>query len=84
MSQPTLHWSCRDLSDGWVMLGVDADLTHSDQPEAMLGYRRAVHPFLFDDSPALFWEIIQEMGDVVGRVVGAPASSVSRARAFEG
>ena len=50
MSLPPLIWSTHKLADGWVLLCVDASLELPGEPEALLGYRRAVHPFDFDEA----------------------------------
>jgi len=88
MNKPVMQWACRELNDGWVMIGVDIDLSSPEQPECLLGLRRAVHPFHFDEaaSPVMeFAAVISEMTEVMGRVgrVDAPPRSVSRACAFE-
>lgn len=80
-----IRWSCCELGvHGVVMIGADLDLSGPDQPEALLGYRRAVHPFQFDNAPdprAVFLKIIQDMSDVMGRA-GAQSLPASRAGAF--
>lgn len=48
--KPLLQWACRELNNGWVMIGVDVDLSTPEEPECMLGLRRAVHPFHFDEA----------------------------------
>lgn len=85
--KPILKWSCRDLNDGWVMIGVDVDLSSPDEPECMMGLRRAVHPFHFDESenPVIaFAAVISEMDKQIRRGVGvsAPDHFASRAHAF--
>ena len=87
MSKPIMKWACRELVDGWVMIGVDVDLSAPGEPEALLGYRRAVHPFHFDEStdPVMdFKRVISEMTYVMGRGLGVEVHtlSASRARAF--
>lgn len=84
---PLLKWSCRELCDGWVMIGVDVDLSGPDEPECLLGLRRAVHPFHFDEAenPVMaFTAVISEMDKQVrkGCGVGAETHSGSRACAF--
>lgn len=86
--KPLLKWSCRDLNDGWVMIGVDVDLSSPEQPECMLGMRRAVHPFHFDEAenPVMeFTAVISEMDCRIRKAVGVDAQphSASRAHAFE-
>ena len=85
---PIMKWSCRELNDGWVMIGVDVDLSGPGEGECMLGYRRAVHPFHFDEAenPVIaFSAVISEMTQRIqkGYGVGAPTHSGSRACAFE-
>lgn len=85
--KPILQWACRELNDGWVMIGVDVDLSAPDEPESMLGLRRAVHPFQFDEAanPVMeFTAVISEMNNQIRRGcgVGAPTHSASRACAF--
>lgn len=85
--KPLLKWSCRELNDGWVMIGVDVDLSGPDEPESLLGLRRAVHPFHFDEaeSPVIAFEaVITEMDNQIrkGCGVGATTDSASRAHAF--
>ena len=87
MSLPTLIWTTHKLADGWVLLCVDASLELPGEPEALLGYRRAVHPFHFDEStdPVMdFKRVISEMTYVMGRGLGVEVHSLSasRARAF--
>ncbi|TWC50134.1 hypothetical protein FBY04_12027 [Pseudomonas sp. SJZ080] len=91
MKKPVMQWACRELVDGWVMIGVDVDLSAPGEPEGLLGYRRAVHPFQFDgsDDPVMdFSFVIAEMTCRVMRGVegaeGAQLLSASRARAFGG
>ncbi|KAA8560568.1 hypothetical protein FX985_00618 [Pseudomonas extremaustralis] len=86
---PLLKWSCRELNDGWVMIGVDVDLSSPEQPECMMGLRRAVHPFQFDEAenPVMeFTAVITEMDKQIrkGCGVGAQPPSASRACAFGG
>ena len=87
--KPLFKWSCRELVDGWVMIGVDCDLSSPNEPECMLGLRRAVHPFHFDesDNPVIaFSAVISEMDYRMRKAVGmgAPTHSASRAHAFGG
>lgn len=91
MSKPTMQWACRKLMDGWVMIGVDVDVSLPGQPEALLGYRRAIHPFQFDESnnPVMdFTFVIAEMTYRITRglegVGDAQPFSPSRAPAFGG
>lgn len=91
MRKPVMQWACRELVDGWVMIGVDVDLSAPGEPEALLGYRRAIHPFQFDesDSPVKDFEfVIAEMTYRVTRglegVGDAQPNSASRAHAFGG
>ena len=86
---PLLKWSCRKLNDGWVMIGVDVDLSAPGEPEMLLGLRRAVHPFHFDEAenPVMeFTAVISEMDKQIrkGCGVSAIAHSASRACAFGG
>ncbi|ASN69795.1 hypothetical protein [Pseudomonas sp. NBRC 111137] len=86
--KPIMKWSCRELNDGWVMIGVVVDLSGPGEGECMLGYRRAVHPFHFDEAenPVIaFGAVISEMTQRIqkGYGVGAPTHSASRACAFE-
>ena len=86
--KPIFKWACRELNDGWVMIGVDVDLSSPDEPECMLGLRRAVHPFQFDEAndPVIaFAAVISEMDYRIrnGGGMGAPIHSASRACAFE-
>lgn len=90
MPKPIMQWACRELVDGWVMIGVDVDLSAPGEPEALLGYRRAIHPFQFDEStnPVMdFGFVIAEMTYRMCRglelEVGAQSDSASRACAFE-
>lgn len=85
--KPILQWACRELHDGWVMIGVDVDLSTPEQPETLLGLRRAVHPFQFDEleNPVMgFTAVISEMDKTIRRAAGmdAPDHSSSRACAF--
>jgi len=87
--KPIMRWACRELSDGWVMIGVDVDLSRPGEPESLLGYRRAVHPFHFDesDTPVIdFYSVIAEMTYRVQKCygVGAQPHTTSRACAFGG
>jgi hypothetical protein len=89
MTKKTMQWACRELIDGWVMIGVDVDLSAPGEPEALLGYRRAIHPFHFDectDPKAEFSLVIAEMTYRMNRglegVGDAPPLSASRARTF--
>lgn len=89
MRKPVMQWACRELAEGWVMIGVDVDLSAPNEPEALLGYRRAVHPFHFDDAvdPVMeFTAVIAEMTYRMGRGLdwgqGAQPDPASRARTF--
>jgi len=91
MTKPIMQWACRELCDGWVMIGVDVDLSAPGEPEALLGYRRAIHPFHFDEctNPVMtFATVIAEMTYRVTRglegVGDAQPDSASRAHAFGG
>lgn len=77
-----MHWSCKELNDGWVMLACDVYLAPDDQPEAMAGIRFAVHPFHFDENPSAFWQTIFDM-QFRAVVVSQPLNA-SRACAFGG
>ena len=84
---PLLKWSCRELNDGWVMIGVDCDLSSPEEPECMMGLRRAVHPFQFDEAenPVIaFSAVISEMDFRIRKGVGLSATPhpTSRACAF--
>ncbi|NMX27090.1 hypothetical protein HBO14_11190 [Pseudomonas sp. WS 5406] len=84
-----MKWSCRELNDGWVMIGVDVDLSGPGEGECMMGLRRAVHPFHFDEAnhPVIaFSAVISEMDNRMRKAVGmgAPTHSGSRACAFGG
>ncbi|TWC18135.1 hypothetical protein FBY06_11560 [Pseudomonas sp. SJZ085] len=68
MTMPTLVWTTHKLADGWVLLCVDANLEQQGEPEAMLGVRRAVHPFEFDEmnDPVMgFTLVIAEMTNAI-------------------
>lgn len=85
--KPLLQWACRELNDGWVMIGVDVDLSSPGEPEMLMGLRRAVHPFQFDEAenPVMaFTAVISEMDFLIRRGCGVSAEphSPSRARAF--
>ncbi|NMY20812.1 hypothetical protein [Pseudomonas sp. WS 5410] len=87
--KPLLKWSCRELNDGWVMIGVDVDLSAPGEPEMLMGLRRAVHPFQFDEAanPVIaFAAVISEMDFLIRRGCGVSATthSASRAHAFGG
>ncbi|WP_139834803.1 hypothetical protein [Pseudomonas sp. B15(2017)] len=89
MKKPTMQWACRELAEGWVMIGVDVDLSAPGQPESLLGYRRAVHPFHFDESddPVMsFQSVIAEMTYRMYRGLEIEADAqlhpASRARTF--
>lgn len=91
MNKPVMQWACRELAEGWVMIGVDVDLSGPGEPEALLGYRRAIHPFHFDEctDPVMeFGAVIAEMTKAVlwgvQGVGGAQPDSASRACAFGG
>ena len=83
---PVLKWSTYRLADGWVLICVDASLEQPGEPEALLGYRRAVHPFHFDeaDDPVMdFKAVISEMTFVVSTgLAGQGTLPASRAGAF--
>lgn len=81
--KPLLKWSCHELNDGWVMIGVDVDLSSPDEPECMMGLRRAVHPFQFDEAndPVIaFAAVISEMDYRMRKAVGVGASTHSASR----
>lgn len=87
--KPLLQWACRELNDGWVMIGVDVDLSAPGEPEMLMGLRRAVHPFQFDEAenPVMeFIAVITEMDFLIRRGCGVSAQPhfASRARAFGG
>lgn len=87
--KPELHWSCVGLAGGWVMFGVDAYLSAPDQPECLLGYRRAIHPdeILLSANPGItFASVITEMNGVIERGIGLTTQPLcaSRAHAFGG
>ncbi|RMV69956.1 hypothetical protein ALP05_02348 [Pseudomonas caricapapayae] len=89
MTNPKLIWTTHKLADGWVLLCVDANLEQPGEPEAMLGVRRAVHPFDFDEArnPVIaFTLVIAEMTHAimwgVNGVQSATLLPASRARAF--
>lgn len=89
MRKPVMQWACRELADGWVMIGVDVDLSVPGDAESLLGYRRAVHPFEFDEAehPVMAFQcVIAEMTYRMCRglelEVGAEPHSASRARTF--
>jgi len=91
MKKPMLQWSCCELVAGWLMVGVDVDLSGPGEPEALLGYRRAIHPAHFDEftNPVMtFAFVIAEMTYRVTRglegVGDAQPDSASRACAFGG
>lgn len=86
---PVLIWTTHKLDNGWVLLCVDVTISQPGAPEALLGYRRAVHPFQFDDSddPVMdFGFVIAEMTYRVTRglegLASEPAPVASRACAF--
>lgn len=85
-----LIWTTHRLVDGWVLLCVDVTISLPGEPEALLGYRRAVHFFQFDESddPVMdFGFVIAEMTYRITRglegVGGAPDNCASRVRTFE-
>ncbi|WP_414917442.1 hypothetical protein [Pseudomonas sp. IT-P4] len=89
MPKPILQWACRELNNGWVMIGVDVDLSAPGEPEALLGYRRAIHPFHFDEctDPVMeFSAVIAEMTKAIRWGIegaeDAQSLSASRARTF--
>lgn len=76
---PIMKWSCRELNDGWVSIGVEVDLSGPNGDGCVLAYRRAVHPFHFDEAndPVIaFGAVISEMTQRIqkGYGVGAPYS----------
>ncbi|MEE5136185.1 hypothetical protein V2J83_11795 [Pseudomonas alliivorans] len=84
-----LKWSTSQLEGGWVLIGVDVSLEREGEPEALLGCRRAVHPFHFDEheKPVIaFSLVIAEMTNAimwgVNGVQSATSLPASRARAF--
>jgi hypothetical protein len=83
---PVVKWSTYKLLDGWVLICADVSLEKPGEPEALLGYRRAVHPFQFDESddPVMdFTAVIAEMTYVVKTgLVGQKSLPASRACAF--
>lgn len=87
MTTPTLVWTTHKLAEGWVLLCVDANLEQPGEPEALLGFRKAVHPFAFDemnDPVGEFTAVIAEMTKAVtfGLMAYAPTLPASRACAF--
>ncbi|MBI3908495.1 MAG: hypothetical protein HY309_24400 [Pseudomonas fluorescens] len=89
MTKPILQWACRELCNGWVMIGVDVDLSAPGEPEALLGYRRAIYQSHFDEctDPVIeFAFVIAEMTYRVTRglegIGDAPTRSASRTHAF--
>ncbi|SCW91855.1 hypothetical protein [Pseudomonas sp. NFACC05-1] len=91
MTTPKMIWTTHKLADGWVLLCVDVNLEQPGQPEALLGFRKAVHPFHFDEmvDPVMsFTAIIAEMTNAVtwGMKGAECAQSLiaSRAGAFGG
>jgi hypothetical protein len=85
---PILIWTTHKLADGWVLLCVDVNFEQPGEPEALLGYRRAVHPFAFDESddPVMdFCAVIAEMKyRVQTGLAGYQPLMASRAGAFAG
>lgn len=86
-----LIWTTHKLADGWVLLCADASFEQPGEPEAMIGVRRAVHPFHFDEDekPVIaFSLVIAEMTNAimwgVNGVQSATSLPASRARAFGG
>ncbi|MNJ17890.1 hypothetical protein D3C77_121810 [compost metagenome] len=83
MSQ--IRWSAQEIGiHGVVMIAADLDMSGPEAPEALLGYRRAVHPFELDeveDPRQRFASIIKEMTEVMGRASAQPLPA-SRVRAF--
>lgn len=87
MPKPILQWACRELCGGWMMIGVDVDLSAPGEPEALLGYRRAIHPAHFDEStdPVMtFGCVIAEMTYRIHRGLGEGSQlhTASRTRTF--
>lgn len=89
MRTPVMQWACRELADGWVMIGVDVDLSVPGDAESLLGYRRAIHPFHFDeciDPVMAFTTVIAEMTYRITRglegVADAQPHPASRAHTF--
>lgn len=79
-----IRWSCCEIGvHGVVMIGADLDMSGPDQPEALLGYRRAIHPFELDECPQALEMAIAEMSEVMERASAFPLPA-SRARAFGG
>jgi len=73
-------WYCRDFGeDGWVFVGVDLVLPDG----ALIGMRRAIHPFNVDQDPVLLANTVAEMSEIMGRL-SAPPHPTSRACAFGG
>ena len=82
--KPLLQWSCTDLNDGWVMIGVDVDLSGPGNLECLMGLRRAVHPAHFEDAanPVIAFEaVISEMDFLIRRGCGLSAETHSASRA---
>ncbi len=86
-----LKWSASQLEGGWVLIGVDVSLEREGEPEALLGYRRAVHPMglqmKVNIEPVIeFGRVITEMTHTINSgLMGGDAAqliSASRARAF--
>ncbi|GKQ44395.1 hypothetical protein [Pseudomonas syringae] len=68
MTRPKLIWTTHKLAEGWVLLCVEANLEQPGEPEAMLGFKRAVHPFHFDDASepiVAFTLVIAEMTNAI-------------------
>lgn len=65
-----LKWSTFQLEGGWVLIGVDVSLEREGEPEALLGYRRAVHPLHLQVTgnvePVIeFFRVITEMTQMI-------------------
>ncbi|MBI6848616.1 MULTISPECIES: hypothetical protein [Pseudomonas syringae group] len=89
--KPVLVWSTHQLTHGWVLICVDVSLEREGEPEALLGYRRAVHTvhILGAYFPVIaLGEVITEMTKTINRgLMGCDALQsvpASRARAFVG
>jgi hypothetical protein len=68
MNTPKMVWTTHKLADGWVLLCVDVNLEQLGEPEALLGFRKAVHPFHFDEMEnpvGEFTAVIAEMTNAV-------------------
>ncbi|SEB72908.1 hypothetical protein SAMN05216178_2031 [Pseudomonas saponiphila] len=64
-----IQWHCTQIGvDGWLLIAADQDLTGPNDPESMLGHRRAFHPFQLDEDPQALARAIGEMSEVMARV----------------